>query len=88
MGDTERTGGTVETAGDVLNDAWITSKVKSSFLFSRFLGGTDISVETQDGAVTLRGKVATPAEKELAEQTARNIRGVREVKTGALDIDS
>ncbi len=87
VGNTER-GSTVETAGDVLSDAWITSKVKSSFLFSRYLGGTDISVETQDGAVTLSGKVATPAEKELAEQTARNIRGVREVKTGALDIDS
>lgn len=88
VGDTERAGGTAETAGDVLSDAWITSKVKSSFLFSRNLSGTDISVETRDGAVTLSGNVATPAEKELAEQTARNVRGVREVRTGDLNIDS
>lgn len=88
VGDTEQVTSTAETAGDVLSDTWITSKVKSSFLFSRYLSGTNISVETRDGAVTLSGNVATPAEKDLAEQTARNVRGVREVNAGALDSGS
>lgn len=77
---------TADDAGNVLSDAWITSKVKSSFLFSRSLSGLDISVDTDNGRVTLEGAVDTNAEKDLAEQTAKNIRGVREVDSSALNV--
>ena len=76
-----------ETAA-VISDAWITSKVKSSFIYSRNLDGLDISVDTQKGMVSLSGTVLSNAEKQLAIETARNIRGVRGVDADALRIDS
>ena len=70
-----------------ISDAWITSKVKSSYLYDRQLDGLDISVETKAGMVELSGSVLSAAEKELAIETARNIRGVRGVNADALRID-
>lgn len=70
-----------------ISDAWITSKVKSSYLYDRQLDGLDISVETKAGMVALSGSVLSAAEKELAIETARNIRGVRGVDADALRID-
>lgn len=75
-------------AGAVLSDAWITSKVKSSFLYSRDLDGLDINVDTKNGQVDLSGSVLSGAEKQLAIETARNIRGVRGVTANNLRVDS
>lgn len=82
----ERVDNAADNAGNAISDAWITSKVKSSFLFSSNLDGLDISVETKDGQVTLSGQVASEAEKSLAVETAENIRGVRDVNANALQI--
>lgn len=68
-----------DEAGETISDAWITSKVKSSFLLSSNLSGMDISVDTNDGVVTLSGTVMTDEEKDLAVNTAKNIRGVKDV---------
>lgn len=76
----------VDNAGGAISDAWITSKVKSSFLFSSALDGLDISVDTKDGQVTLSGQVANDTEKSLAVETAENIRGVRGVNADNLRI--
>lgn len=73
-------------AGNAISDAWITSKVKSSFLFSSNLDGLDISVDTKDGEVALSGNVNTSAEKDLAVETAENIRGVNSVNADALKV--
>jgi osmotically-inducible protein OsmY len=75
-------------AGMAISDAWITSKVKSTLLFSRNVSGTDISVETHDGVVTLEGRVASDAEKALAVELARDIRGVQRVDDRALRVAS
>jgi len=75
-------------AGAAISDAWITSKVKSSFLYSRNLDGLNISVATKEGLVNLSGTVLSNAEKQLAIETARNIRGVRGVDADALRINS
>lgn len=77
-----------DDAGVAVSDAWITSKVKSSFIYSRNLDGLNISVDTQKGMVSLSGSVLSNAEKQLAVETARNIRGVRGVDADALRIDS
>ncbi|MEO4048012.1 BON domain-containing protein [Pseudomonas sp. CAU 1711] len=69
-----------------ISDAWITSKVKSSYLYDSQLDGLDISVETKAGMVELSGSVLNAAEKELAIEIARNIRGVRGVDADALQI--
>lgn len=78
----------VEEARENISDGWITSKVKASFLYSRKLDGLNIEVNTQDGLVTLRGKVLSNAEKRLAMDIARNIRGVRGVDADALLVSS
>ena len=70
-----------------ISDAWITSKVKSSYLYDRQLDGLEISVDTKAGMVELSGSVLSSAEKELAIETARNIRGVRGVTADALRVE-
>lgn len=77
-----------DDAGVAISDAWITSKVKSSFIYSRNLDGLGISVDTQKGVVSLSGNVLSNAEKQLAIETARNIRGVRSVNADALNVAS
>lgn len=82
----ETAGAMADEAAEVVSDAWVTSKVKSSMLFNRDLDGMDISVMVRDGAVTLSGRVDSQARKELAIDTARGIRGVRSVDAQALRI--
>lgn len=86
-GTAERAREQVDNAGSAISDAWITSKVKSSFLFSSSLDGLDISVDTREGNVTLSGQVASEAEKSLAIETAENIRGVHDVNATALRVE-
>ena len=88
----DSTAAKVQSAADdtaaAISDAWITSKVKSSFIYSRNLDGLNISVDTQKGMVSLSGSVLSNAEKQLAIETARNIRGVRGVDADALRVAS
>ncbi|RRV09185.1 BON domain-containing protein [Pseudomonas sp. v388] len=69
-----------------LSDAWVTSKVKSSLIYSRTLDGLNIKVNTEGGVVSLDGIVANYAEKELAVEIARNIRGVKGVNADSLKV--
>src|SRR5690606_7154222 len=71
-------------AGDDIADSWITTKVKSTLLYSRNVGGTGIDVSTENGIVTLSGKVHDGAERALAVILAENVRGVRSVQSKAL----
>ncbi|UXK06986.1 BON domain-containing protein [Shewanella putrefaciens] len=67
-----------------ISDSWITAKVKSSFMYSSNINGSDIDVSTNNGIVTLTGKVASGSEQSLAVETAQNIRGVKSVTSKAL----
>src|SRR4051812_42935798 len=42
-----------ETAGEVVADSWITTKVKAQFVGEDLLDGSNISVDTTDNTVTL-----------------------------------
>lgn len=75
-------------ASAAISDTWITSKVKSSFLYDSNLDGLNIAVETKSGTVQLSGNVLSAEEKRLAVETASNIRGVRAVDANALRVDS
>lgn len=66
-------------AGDDVADAWITTKVKSTLMYTRDVNGSDIAVSTKDGVVTLSGKVDSGAEHALAVELAQNVRGVKSV---------
>lgn len=73
-------------AGDEVADAWITTKVKSTFLYSNNVDGSDIAVTTSAGVVSLTGKVDSGVERALAIELAKNIRGVRSVTASGLVI--
>jgi len=69
----------VRNTAQVIADSWITTKVKSTYIYSRNVESGDISVSTKDGNVTLTGKVGGGAERALAIELAQNIRGVKSV---------
>jgi len=77
---------TAANAGDDMSDSWITTKVKSTFIYSSNVDSVDISVTTESGVVTLSGKVGSDAERELAIELAENIRGVKSVNSSKLVI--
>lgn len=72
-----------EAKGDIA-DSWITTKVKSTLLYSSNVAGSDIDVSTQNGVVTLSGKVSSGAERDLAVELAQNVRGVKSVDAKGL----
>jgi len=61
-------------------DPWVTTKVKLSLLSSEGVDGLDVNVDTVDGRVTLHGTAATANERARAEELARQVQGVREVR--------
>jgi hyperosmotically inducible protein len=62
------------------SDAWITTKVKLALFTTSGVSSSDVNVDSIDGHVTLHGTVASAEEKAKAEQAARGVSGVREVR--------
>ncbi len=69
-----------------VTDTWITTKVKSDLLASDGVPGTDISVNTVNGTVTLGGTVKSKAEHDKAIAVTKGIKGVKHVDATALKI--
>lgn len=61
-------------------DGLITSKTKLSLWTTGGVRSTSVHVDTDDGVVTLHGKVPTAEQRALAEKAAREIVGVRDVR--------
>jgi hyperosmotically inducible periplasmic protein len=66
--------------GEKMDDAKITTAVKTKLTADRMKNLVDVSVETDDGVVRLSGKVPTAEDKFQAERVARRTNGVREVR--------
>jgi osmotically-inducible protein OsmY len=73
-----------ETAGEYIDDAAITGKVKSAILNDSSLRPFEISVETFRGEVQLRGFVDVKWKSNEAEKKAREVKGVRSVKNNII----
>jgi osmotically-inducible protein OsmY len=71
---------TQESTGEYIDDAAISSKVKSELLTSEDTSGTAITVETFKGTVQLSGFVKSAQEKRRAEEIARSVDGVKRVE--------
>ncbi len=69
-----------QTAGQYVDDASITTKVKAAFVADDQLKARQISVETFNRTVQLSGFVDTSAEKTMATSVARKVEGVQSVK--------
>jgi len=70
-----------KSVGDTIDDATITTRVKTSLLNDPDVGGLRIDVDTFKGVVTLSGRVKTKEEEAKAVALARKIGGVTEVKS-------
>lgn len=71
---------TQSSAGDVIDDSVITTKVKAAFVEDKTVGALNINVETFKGTVQLSGFANSAAEMSRAVEIARGIKGVRAVK--------
>jgi hyperosmotically inducible protein len=76
----------VREEAHVVSDSWITTKVKSTLMYSSNVDGSDIDVTTKKGIVTLSGKLDSGAERALAIELAQNVRGVASVESEGLTI--
>lgn len=68
-----------DVSADV-NDSWITTKAKIALLTTEGFSVNGVNVDTMNGNVTIHGKVATSADRTKAEQTVRDVKGVKSVK--------
>ncbi len=69
-----------ETVGAYVDDAGITTLVKSRFVENKQVDAAAISVETLNGTVMLSGFAKNSSEKVIAGDIARGVNGVKMVK--------
>ena len=63
-----------------INDAYLTAKTKIVLFADSRVKGSEINVETTQGAVMIRGKVDSDAAKQAAEDITKGLDGVKTVK--------
>lgn len=62
--------------GNKVEDAWITTKVKSELATTKGVKSGDVHVDTDSGVVRLSGTVRSPDEAQRAIETALTVKGV------------
>jgi osmotically-inducible protein OsmY len=69
-----------ESAGEYVDDAVITGKVKAAVFEEASLKSAEVNVETYKGVVQLTGFVESRASINKATRLAREVKGVKSVK--------
>lgn len=69
-----------ESIGAYVDDATITTQIKSRFIEDKAVDAASIRVETLTGTVMLSGFAKNATEKVTAESIARKVNGVKSVK--------
>ena len=69
-----------ETVGAYVDDAAITTSVKTRFIDNKEVDASSIKVETLNGTVMLSGFAKNATEKSTAESIAMKVKGVKMVK--------
>jgi hyperosmotically inducible protein len=75
----EKVASAANTAGELIEDGQLTAKIKSKMTLDDLVQARTINVDTQDGIVTLSGRVRTEAERDRAVALARETAGVKSV---------
>jgi hyperosmotically inducible protein len=75
---------TQESAGEVLDDSMLTSRVKVALVDDPVTKAGQINVETYRGVVQLGGFVDNTQQKAQATKVARSVTGVKEVRNDLL----
>ena len=73
---------------NVVDDAAITTAVKSKLLADKMVSGLDIHVVTNNGVVELNGNVKTDSEANTAIELASSVNGVKDVDASGITIDA
>jgi osmotically-inducible protein OsmY len=68
-----------ESTGESIDDAAITSRVKSSFVADPLVSASAINVTTTRGVVNLSGTVSSEQERQRAIQLVQGVAGVRDI---------
>lgn len=76
----DESGAAMPSPAKPLSDAWLTARVVASLRFDRTVDAERIDVSTQDGVVTLTGKVPTALDKDEAAAVTAAIDGVERVE--------
>ena len=75
----------VKESKSLMSDALITAKIKGKIRYlyanNKILKGYDLHVETTDQVVQIFGSVARPADLETVVAAAKDVKGVKSVKT-------
>lgn len=74
-----KTGDALAKTGEVIDDSWITTKVKAKYVGESSVEGSDITVDTKNNVVTLTGTVPNTAAHSAALRIARETKGVKKV---------
>ena len=69
-----------KSAGQTIDDAAISTKVKAAFAQDPGVRAIDVKVDTHLGKVQLSGWADSPAEKARAEELAKAVAGVKSVE--------
>ena len=72
--------GALATIDDFVTDAGITMRLQAKYFTDGDLDGSDIDVTTEEGVVTLSGRVTSEGQRQEAVSLARNTSGVRDVR--------
>jgi len=72
--------GVMQETKTAVSDSWITSKTKISLYADDRVKGTQVSVDTKNGVVHLRGKVDSADAKTAAADITKGVDGVKSVK--------
>ena len=72
--------GTKESAGELIDDSVITTKVKALLAKDAFLKSFQISVETYQGTVQLSGFVNSQKAVDKAGEITKSVKGVKSIK--------
>jgi len=70
-----------KTVGETIDDATITTRIKTAFVNDPVVGAMRIDVDTFKGLVTLSGRVKSKDEETKAIALAKSIKGVSQVKS-------
>jgi len=78
-GEYEKNKSSNESVGSSIEDSWLWFKTKSALMTTSDLRDSTINVDVQNGVITLKGTVASAAEKTKAKQVADGIDGKKSV---------
>jgi hyperosmotically inducible periplasmic protein len=76
----QKTKGAAEGAKAGISDSWLTARAKIALFADERIKGGQISVETVEGTVSLRGKVDSEKVKAAAGSVAKAVHGVKSVR--------